>query len=113
MLKELGGASMVVATAPVPGAISPLVYGLEPMGTLLVLPPIGPVEFDTTYMVIKGLSVRGWPSGHALDSQECVEFSALHGVNCMIEKFPLADVNKAFEHMMSNKARFRAVLTMT
>jgi D-arabinose 1-dehydrogenase-like Zn-dependent alcohol dehydrogenase len=30
----------------------------------------------------------------------------------MIEKYPLAKVNEAFERMMSGKAEFRVVLTM-
>ena len=33
-------------------------------------------------------------------------------MNCMVEKFPLAEAAKAFDHMNSGKARFRAVLVM-
>lgn len=57
--------------------------------------------------------MHGWPSGHALDSEEAIRFAQIHGVNCMIEKFPFSDAPKAFEHMKSGKARFRAVITMT
>ena len=63
-------------------------------------------------MVLNGLSVRGWPSGHALDSEEAISFAQVHGVECMIEKFPLDKVNEAMDHMLSGKVRFRAVLTM-
>ena len=63
-------------------------------------------------MIQKGLSVHGWPSGHALDCEETIGFSKLHQVNCMIEKFPLDKAPEAFEHMISGKARFRAVITM-
>jgi D-arabinose 1-dehydrogenase-like Zn-dependent alcohol dehydrogenase len=35
-----------------------------------------------------------------------------HGVKCMIEKFKLEDANEAYQHMLSGKVRFRAVLTM-
>lgn len=63
-------------------------------------------------MITKGISVHGWPSGHALDSEDAVAFSQRFGVDCMCESFPLAKANEAFEHMMANKARFRAVLTM-
>jgi len=63
-------------------------------------------------MITKGISVHGWPSGHALDSEDAVEFSKRFDVECMCETFPLAKANEAFEHMMANKARFRAVLTM-
>jgi len=33
-------------------------------------------------------------------------------VRAMIEKYPLAKANEAFERMMSGKAEFRVVLTM-
>lgn len=67
---------------------------------------------NTVSMVLNGLNVRGWPSGHALDAEEAIRFAQVHGVECMIEKFPLAKANEAMEHMLSGKVRFRAVLTM-
>lgn len=63
-------------------------------------------------MVLKGLTVTSWPAGHAMDSEEAISFAQLHNVNCMIETFPLSKANEAFEHMMTGKARFRAVITM-
>lgn len=111
-LMALGGAAMICSTAPNPKAVSPLVGGLAPQGKLIVLAPLGPVEFDTTAMVVKAASVHGWPSGHALDCEEAIKFAGTHGVKCMIEKFPLDKVQDAFEHMTSGKVRFRAVLTM-
>ncbi|KAI8622960.1 alcohol dehydrogenase [Xylariaceae sp. FL1651] len=111
-LQSMGGAAMIISTAPNPKAIGPLVGGLQAGGKLVVLAPVGPVEFDTLVMVNKGASVTGWPSGHALDSEEAIRFSHTHGVKCMIEKFPLADAAKAMEHCGSGNVRFRAVLMM-
>ncbi|KAI0538879.1 alcohol dehydrogenase [Xylaria digitata] len=111
-LQAMGGAAMIVATAPNPKAISPLINGLQAGGKLVVLAPVGPIEFDSGTMVIKGLSVSGWPSGHALDSEEVIAFSHSHGIKCMIEKYPLADVAKAMDNCTSGKARFRGVLVM-
>lgn len=62
-------------------------------------------------MIMKRLSIRGWPSGTNFDSEDCLKFSKLEGVNCRIEKFKLDDVQKAYDSMMEGKARFRAVLT--
>ena len=64
-------------------------------------------------MITNGSSVHGWPSGQALDCEEAIDFAQLHKIDCMIEKFPLEKANEAYNHMMSGKARFRAVLTMT
>ncbi|TGJ82064.1 hypothetical protein E0Z10_g6704 [Xylaria hypoxylon] len=111
-LQELGGAAMIVATAPNPKAISPLIGGLQAGGKLVVLAPVGPIEFDSGTMVSKGISVTGWPSGHALDSEEVIAFSQSHGIKCMIEKFTLDQVAEAMEHCVSGKVRFRGVLVM-
>lgn len=111
-LQKLGGAALIVVTAPNPKAITPLIGGLAPRGTLLIHTAIGPVPVDTVSMVLNALTVRGWPSGHALDSEEAVQFARQNEVRCLVEKFPLAKANEAMEHMISGKARFRAVLTM-
>ncbi|CAG7562019.1 unnamed protein product [Fusarium equiseti] len=112
-LQKMGGADMIVSTAPYAKAVSPLVAGLAPMGKLVALAPLGPVEFDTGLMVIKGLSVHGWPCGHAKDSEDAIAFAHTHGIKCMVETFPFeTDYLKAFGKMESGEVRFRSVLTM-
>jgi D-arabinose 1-dehydrogenase-like Zn-dependent alcohol dehydrogenase len=56
-------------------------------------------------------SILGWPSGTSIDSQDTLSFSAAFGVRVMTEVFPLERAAEAYDHMMSGKARFRAVLT--
>ncbi len=73
---------------------------------------VGSFPSDSGLMIMKGLSVHGWPSGHALDSEAAISFARLQGVKCMVEKFPLDKVGEATEHMLSGRARFRCVLTM-
>lgn len=63
-------------------------------------------------MIGKGSSVHGWPSGHALDAEEAINFAEHQGVKVMIEKFPFDKVEDAVKHVESGKVRFRAVLTM-
>ncbi|CAM1504885.1 Fc.00g024760.m01.CDS01 [Cosmosporella sp. VM-42] len=111
-LMKLGGASIIVQTAPNPQVIGALVGGLAPGGKLLSLAPVGPVEFNTAILVGKGASVHGWPSGHALDSEEAIRFAITHNVKCMIEKYPFADVQKAVDSLKAGKPRFRNVLVM-
>nr|OQO24293.1 hypothetical protein B0A51_09468 [Rachicladosporium sp. CCFEE 5018] len=100
-LQKLGGAALIIVTAPNPKVISGLIGGLAPRGTLLLHTAVGPVEVDSVTMVIKALSVRGWPSGHALDSEEAIQFARQNGVKCLIEKFPLEKANEAVERMMT------------
>lgn len=63
-------------------------------------------------LIMKGASVHGWPSGHALDSEEAIAFAEKQGVKCMVEKFPFDKVEDAVKHMESGKVRFRSVIVM-
>jgi D-arabinose 1-dehydrogenase-like Zn-dependent alcohol dehydrogenase len=47
-----------------------------------------------------------------MDCEDTLKFSALLGVRPMIETFPLEKAQDGYDHMMSGKARFRAVLTI-
>jgi D-arabinose 1-dehydrogenase-like Zn-dependent alcohol dehydrogenase len=111
-LQKLGGASVILATAPNAQAISGLVDGLAPSGKLLVpAAPLEPLSINVFSLITKRSSVAGWYSGTAKDSQDTLEFSALNGVHPMIEKYPLDKVAEAYEQMHSGKVRFRVVLT--
>src|SRR5437773_7682911 len=111
-LQKLGGARVILATAPNAKAISALVDGLSVNGNLVVpAAPDEPLTVSAVSLFMGRRSVAGWYSGTAKDSQDTLEFSALTGVHPMIEKYPLGRVAEAYEQMMSGKARFRAVLT--
>jgi D-arabinose 1-dehydrogenase-like Zn-dependent alcohol dehydrogenase len=112
-LQKLGGARVILGTAPNAKAISPLVNGLSPDGKLLVpAAPNEPLTVSMTPLIGGRLSIAGWYSGTAIDSQDTLEFSALSDVHPMIEKYPLSEVAAAYEQMHSGKARFRVVLMM-
>lgn len=112
-LQKLGGARVILATAPSAKAISSVVDGLSVNGTLLVpAAPADPLTLSVMPLIMGRRSVAGWYSGTARDSQDTLEFSALTGVHAMIEKYPLSRVAEAYEQMHSGKARFRVVLTM-
>jgi D-arabinose 1-dehydrogenase-like Zn-dependent alcohol dehydrogenase len=73
---------------------------------------VGEVPVDTITLITKGVSVHGWPSGHALDCEEAISFAETQDVNCMIQKFPLDKVEDAVKAVEENKIRFRGVLVM-
>jgi len=112
-LQKLGGAKVIMATAPNSKAMSELVDGLKPGGELLTIGVSGePLEISLTPLIMGKRRVQGWPSGTAMDSEDTLRFSEMTGVRPMIEKYPLAKVNDAYERMMSGKAEFRVVMTM-
>lgn len=112
-LQALGGARVVLATAPDSSAISSLVDGLAPGGKIvLVGAGPGPVAVTPLQIVLSRKDIQGWPSGSAIDSEDTLQFSWLTGVRPMIERFPLGKAAEAYNQMSSGRARFRAVLTM-
>jgi D-arabinose 1-dehydrogenase-like Zn-dependent alcohol dehydrogenase len=112
-LQKLGGAAVIVATAPAAKAISALIDGLAPNGKLLVpAAPGEPLTINALSLIAGRRSVAGCYSGTAKDSQDTLEFSAMADVHPMIEKYPLSRVAEAYEQMHSGKVRFRVVLTM-
>src|SRR5881296_2576973 len=112
-LQKLGGARVILATAPSAKAISTVVEGLGVDGNLLIpAAPNDPLTIGIFPLIMGRRHVSGWYSGTARDSQDTLEFSALSSVHPMIEKYPLTRAAEAYEQMHSGKARFRAVLTM-
>lgn len=112
-LLEMGGAKVVLATAPSSQAMSPLVNGLGIGGKLIVVGASSePLSISPVQLIQKRRSIVGWPSGTSRDSEDTLRFASLSGVLPQVETFPLADAAKAYERMISGKARFRVVLTM-
>lgn len=110
-LQKLGGADLVLATAPHSDAIASTVGGLKSRGKLLIVAaPHEPLSVSA-FGLLSGRTIAGWPSGSAIDSEDTMAFSALTGVRPRVETFKLDDAEKAFAKMMDNKVRFRAVLT--
>lgn len=112
-LQKLGGARIILATAPSAKAISSVVEGLGVNGNLLIpAAPDDPLCTSVFPLILGRRQISGWYSGTARDSQDTLRFSALSGVHPMIEKYPLSEVAAAYEQMLSGRARFRVVLTM-
>jgi len=112
-LQKLGGARLILATAPDAKSISGILGGLAGNGKLLVVGvPFEPISVSVMQIVGRKNAIQGWPSGSSIDSEDTLRFSALSGVRPMIEKYPLPKVNEAFEQMSSGRVRFRVVLTM-
>lgn len=112
-LLALGGAKVIIATAPSAKAISPLVRGLGKDGELIVAAVSDePLDWSAMDFLMGPNAVRGtFTDIHEMEA--AVRFSVLTDVRPMIELFPLECAKEAFEKMMAAKTHFRAVLTMT
>src|SRR5438552_7782616 len=103
-LQKLGGARVILATAPSAKAISSVVEGLGVDGNLLIpAAPNDPLTIGVFPLLVGRRQISGWYSGTARDSQDTLEFSALSGVHPMIVKFTLTRAAEACERMHSGK----------
>jgi alcohol dehydrogenase, propanol-preferring len=111
-LQRLGGADLVLATAPHSAAIASTVDGLKPRGKLLIVAAAAEPLQVSAFGLLSGKTIAGWPSGSSVDSEETMAFSALTGVRPRTEVFKLAQAEEALNKVLENRVRFRAVLTM-
>jgi D-arabinose 1-dehydrogenase-like Zn-dependent alcohol dehydrogenase len=112
-LQNLGGAQVILATAPSSKAMSELVDGLGPSGKLMVIgAAFDPIEVTPIQLISGSRSIQGWSTGTSADSEDTLRFAELSGVRPMIETYPLEKAAEAYARMMSGKAQFRVVLTM-
>jgi D-arabinose 1-dehydrogenase-like Zn-dependent alcohol dehydrogenase len=112
-LQKLGGARVILATAPSSKSMSELIDGLGANGKLVVIgAAFDPIEVSPIQLIQGMRTIQGWASGIPTDSEDTLRFAELTGVRPMIEKYPLEKANEGYARMMSGKAQFRAVLTM-
>jgi D-arabinose 1-dehydrogenase-like Zn-dependent alcohol dehydrogenase len=112
-LTKMGGASVILATAPDSKAMSALIDGLGVGGKMIVVGASpDPISVTPIQLIGQRRSIQGWPSGSARDSEDTLNFCALTGIRPMIETFPLEQAAAGYARMLSGKARFRVVLTM-
>jgi len=112
-LQKLGGAQVILATAPSSKAMSQLIDGLGPNGKLMVVgATMDPIEVTPVQLIFGSHTIQGWASGTPTDSEDTLRFAELSGVRPMIETYPLEKAAEAYARMMSGNAQFRVVLTM-
>ena len=112
-LQKLGGAQVILATAPSSKAMSELFDGLGPNGKLMVIGAASdPIEVTPVQLITGSRTVQGWASGTPTDAEDTLRFAELTGVRPMIETYPLEKAGEAYARMMSGDAQFRVVLTM-
>jgi D-arabinose 1-dehydrogenase-like Zn-dependent alcohol dehydrogenase len=107
-LKALGGASAVLATVSRAELQTDLVKGLRLNCQLIVLEGGDPMQVTGHDLADGRLSVSGWYSGVAQDSEDTLNFAVLKGVRPIIETYPLEHAEEAWQHQP--KANLRIVI---
>jgi D-arabinose 1-dehydrogenase-like Zn-dependent alcohol dehydrogenase len=112
-LQKMGGAQVILATAPSSKAMSELIDGLAPNGKLMVVGvTFDPMEVAPAQLIVASRTIQGWNTGTPVEAEDTLNFAELSGVRPMIETYPLEKAAEAYARMLSGKAQFRVVLTM-
>jgi propanol-preferring alcohol dehydrogenase len=110
-LMKMGGARVILSTAPDSKSIAGLIDGMGRNGQMIIVAaPQDMMQFHPGLLMRGDRSISAWVGG---TMEDAVNFSLLCHVNPMIEIFPLEQAAVAFEKMMSARVRFRAVLKVS
>src|SRR5712664_1666265 len=113
-LQKLGGADVILATAPSGAAIGSLLPGLKTRGKLVAVGVSeDAIPVNGVPLIFGGRSLVGSLTGRAIKAQDTLDFIVITDVRPMIETLPLVKAEEAYKRMMAGSARFRMVLTMT
>ncbi|MCL2899554.1 zinc-binding dehydrogenase [Brenneria tiliae] len=112
-LIALGGAEVIIATASNPVTFGPLLRGLNPHGSLVIV-GVGsePVSINVGDLLAGERSVKGVVTGSPSESETMLNFSLLQNIRAKIETISLEQAAEGYAKMMRNEARFRIVVTI-
>src|SRR6516225_4926067 len=83
-LQKLGGAQVILATAPSSKAMSDVVDGLAPNGKLMVVGASSdPIQVTPVQLIMGNRTIQGWAAGTPADSEDTLNFAKLSGVRAM------------------------------
>src|SRR5437868_810175 len=75
-LQKLGGARVILATAPSSKAMSELIDGLGPNGKLMVIgATFDAIEVTPIQLISGSRTIQGWAAGTAADSEDTLRFA--------------------------------------
>ncbi len=101
----------IISTISADADWNALVNTLRPQGRLVIVGvPNSPLSLAAFPMISSERTVAGGRLGAPGDIAAMLDFAARTGVRPMIERFKMADVNRAMDRLRSGKARYRVVL---
>lgn len=113
VLRSMGGARVVLGTAPTAQGMAQTIPGLSPRGQLVVVAVPGePISINATDLIFGARSVAGALTGTVADNEQTLAFANLQDIRAHVETFPLEQAREAYDRMMLADVRLRAVLVM-
>jgi D-arabinose 1-dehydrogenase-like Zn-dependent alcohol dehydrogenase len=112
-LADAGGADVILSTSNSTKSMVDCIQGLRPDGRLVTMGADSePLSISLMDLISKRIRIIGSQQNGPEYLYEALDFVAKGKVKTIVETYPLADAQKAYERVAEGKARFRAVLTM-
>lgn len=94
--------------------VNPYVPTLATGGTPVLVGYLGPLDPmpNTAPLVMKRRSVAGSLIGGIAETQEMLDFCALHGIAADVERIRIQDIEQAFARMLRSDVKYRFVIDM-
>lgn len=106
-----GSLDLIVVTANVKLDWTALIAALGPRGRLHVVGAVlEPIPVPVFSLLLGQKQVSGSPTGSPTGIAKMLAFCARHGIEPMVEAFPMSRINEALDHLRAGKARYRVVL---
>jgi len=103
---------LILSTLPDSHDINPYILALKRDGTLVVVGTLAPFAkaTDNSQVAFHRRSVVGSLIGGIAETQEVLEFCAVHGIQADVQVIPMSDINDAFKRIVSGEVRYRQVI---
>jgi D-arabinose 1-dehydrogenase-like Zn-dependent alcohol dehydrogenase len=104
-LQKLGGAQVILATAPSSRAMSELINGMGLNGKLMVIgATFDPIQVTPIQLISGSRTIQGWAAETPADPEDTLRFAELSRVRSMIETYPLEKAAGAYTRMIRGHA---------
>ncbi|GAD94672.1 predicted protein [Paecilomyces variotii No. 5] len=111
-IQSLGGAGLIICTAPYSDVISSVLPAVAKNGTITLVSAAtdGPIQVSNLLLNMSRATLRGYACGCASDTEQCIKYSALGNVKAMVKEFSIDQFTEAYNSVMDNTAVFRNVI---
>ncbi len=111
ILQAANSLDLLIVTVNVSLDWAVLLKTLKPNGRLHIVGAVlEPMAIPAMDLLLGQRSVSGSPTGSPAAIKTMLEFAARHNIAPQVEHFKMSQINAAFEHLISGKARYRIVL---
>lgn len=109
-----GTFSLIIDTVPYDHDLNPYIPTLAVDGTLVLVGYLGPLgtTLNTAPLVLERKAVAGSLVGGLPETQEMLDFCAMHGITADVEVIAMDGINKAYDRLLKSDVKYRFVIDM-